>query len=147
MESPAAMSGREMVEAVVAGRLPQPPMLETLAIRLVEVGDGYAVCEAQPGPEHLNPSVVHGGYAMTMLDAAAGAAANTLRPAGGSIGTIETKVNFVKAIPGDAGLIRATGRVLSGGNRIVVSEAQLTDHDGTLLAVATSSLLISRPKA
>ena len=142
----AELSGREFVEAIVEGRLPQPPMLETLAIRIIVVGDGYAVLEGTPGPQHLHGGpVVHGGYALTMIDAAAGSAANTLRPAQGRIGTIETKVNLLKAITVDTGTVRATGRVVSAGRRIVVVEARLTAPDSDLLAFGTSTLMLTPP--
>jgi uncharacterized protein (TIGR00369 family) len=141
----APLSGRELVEAIVDGRVPQPPMLETLSIRIIEIGDQHAVLEGTPGPQHLNPGSVHGGYVLTMVDAAAGAAANTLRPAGGLIGTIETKVNMVRPIRADIGPIRATGRVISAGRRIVLCEAQVTDEDDGLLAHGTSTLMLTIP--
>ena len=42
------LSGREYVEAIVDGREPQPPMLETLSIRIIEVADGHVVHEGSP---------------------------------------------------------------------------------------------------
>ena len=80
-----------------------------------------------------------------MIDAAAGSAANTLRPAQGRIGTIETKVNLVKAITVDTGTIRAIGRVITAGRRIVVVEAHVTAPDGDLLAFGTSTLMLTPP--
>jgi uncharacterized protein (TIGR00369 family) len=141
-----ALSGRELIEAMVDGREPQPPMLHALSIRIIEVDDGYAVLEGNPGPHHLHGGgAVHGGYALTMIDGAAGAAANTLRPAEGLIGTIETKANLIKAITIDTGPIRATGRVVSAGRRVVVAEARLAALNGDLLAYGTSTLLLTQP--
>ena len=65
----------------------------------------------------------------TMIDNAAGGAANTLRPAGALIGTIETKANLVRPIMTDSGPVRATGQVISAGRRIIVSEARLVDAE------------------
>jgi uncharacterized protein (TIGR00369 family) len=138
----AALSGRELIDAIVAGRVPQPPMLQTLSIRIVEAGDKYAVLERTPGPRHLHSGpVVHGGYALPMIDGATGAAANTLRPPGGLIGTIETKVNLVRAITLETGPVRARGHGISAGRRIVLAEALLTDLNGELLAYGTSTLM------
>jgi uncharacterized protein (TIGR00369 family) len=143
----AAQSGRELVEAIVVGRVPQPPMLQTLAIRIIEVADGYAVLEGSPGMQHLHGGrAVHGGYAITMIDGAAGAAANTLRPAGGLIGTIETKVNLLEVITVDTGTVRATGRVVNASRRIVVAEARLAGANGELLAYGTSTLMLTPPR-
>ena len=143
----AALSGREYVEAIVDGREPQPPMLESLSIRIIEVADGYVVLEGRPGPHHLHGGgVVHGGYTLTMVDGAAGAAANTLRPAEGLIGTIETKVNLLKAITVDTGPVRATGRVVSASRRIVVAEAASRRAERGPPAFGTSTLMLTQPR-
>ena len=74
---------------------PHPPIAGTLSFWLTEIGDGVAVFEGEPGPHLLNPlGIVHGGWAMTLIDSAAGCAAHTLLPAGASYATIETKANF-----------------------------------------------------
>lgn len=43
------MSGREVLQAIVDGVLPQPPICETLSFRLTEVGDGFAAFEGDRG--------------------------------------------------------------------------------------------------
>ena len=56
-------------------RLPAPPIANTLTFRLVEVGDGFAAFEGDAGPHLLNPlGMVHGGWALTLIDSAAAAA-------------------------------------------------------------------------
>ena len=75
------MSGREHLQAMLDGRLPTPPIMKTLSFSLTEIGDGFAVFEGDTGPHLLNPlGIVHGGWAMTLIDSAAGCAAHTLRP-------------------------------------------------------------------
>ena len=64
------------------GTIPAPPIARTLGFWLVEVGDGTAVFEAETGPHLLNPlGGVHGGWALTLIDSAAGAP-GILAPAG-----------------------------------------------------------------
>jgi len=41
----AGMSGKEMLQAMINGRLPGPTMAKTLSFSLVEVGDGFAAFE------------------------------------------------------------------------------------------------------
>ena len=139
----AGLSGREMLEAMIEGRFPSPPMARTLDFLLAEVGDGVAVFEGVPGPHLLNPlGSVHGGWALTLIDSATGCALHTRLPAGVGYTTVETKVNMTRAIRADDGKVRCEGRVLSQGRQIATAEARLLSADGKLLAHGTSTLMI-----
>jgi uncharacterized protein (TIGR00369 family) len=139
----ATLSGRELLEGVVSGRLPMPTMGRTLTFRLVEVGEGTAVFEGEPGEHLFNPAgVVHGGWALALIDSATGCAAHTLLPAGVGYTTVETKVNFSRAIRADTGRVRCEGRVVSKGRQIISAEAVVRGPDGKLLAHGTSTLLV-----
>ncbi|MGA3089571.1 MAG: hypothetical protein ABSD75_13225 [Terriglobales bacterium] len=48
-EQIAGMSGKELLQAAIDGRLPQAAIATTLSHRLVEVGDGVAVSRATRG--------------------------------------------------------------------------------------------------
>lgn len=138
-----ALSGRELLEGMVAGRLPMPPMGHTLSFRLVAVGEGTAVFEGDPGEQLLNPmGIVHGGWVLTLIDSATGCAAHTLLPAGVGYTTVETKVNFARAIRADTPRVRCEGRVVSKGRQIISAEATVLASDGKLLAHGTSTLLV-----
>ncbi|MGA6986901.1 MAG: PaaI family thioesterase [Terriglobales bacterium] len=139
----AGMSGKEMLQAVIDGRLPQPTIAKTLSFWLVEIGDGFAAFEGEPGPHLLNPmGTVHGGWALTLIDSAAACACHSLLPPGSSYTTIETKANFSRAIKHDAGRLRVEGRVVSQGRRIMSSQAQLLAQDGRVLAHGTSTIMV-----
>ena len=85
----AGLSGLELLQAMIAGRLPAPAMGKTLGFRLVEVGPGTAIFEGEPGPHLLNPlGIVHGGWALTLIDSAAGCAVHATLPAGIGFTTI-----------------------------------------------------------
>lgn len=146
-EDVAALTGREILEAIVAGRLPQARITEGLSFRLVEVGDGTAVFEGDPGEHLLNPlGTVHGGWALTLIDSAAGCAAHSLLAAGVAYTTLETKVNFTRAIRPDSGRVRAEGRVVVRGRQILTAEARVVDRDQRILAHGTSTLLVLQPQ-
>ena len=92
-------SGLTYLQAMVEGRLPQPPIGATLGFRLVEVGKGHAVFEGEASEFVLNPlGVVHGGLALTLVDSATGCAVQTMLPDGVGYTTLETKANFVRPI-------------------------------------------------
>ena len=139
----AAMSGRELLQAIVDGRLPQAPISEAMSFWIVEVGEGFAAFAGEPGPHLLNPAgTVHGGWALTLIDSVAGCAGHSLLPAGAGYTTLETKGNFARPITKDTGRVRAEGKVISPGRQIITAEARVLGPDGRLLAHGTSTLLV-----
>ncbi|MBP7240675.1 PaaI family thioesterase [Amaricoccus sp.] len=139
----ATLSGRATLERMLAGELPAAPMWETLGLTLVEVGDGVAVFEGDPGPHLLNPlGTVHGGWALTLVDSATGCAAHTVLAPGQGYATVETKANFSRPITPATGRVRCAGRVVNTGRRVISAEATLADATGRILAHGTSTLLV-----
>src|ERR1700733_658084 len=142
-EDVSAMTGREMLQAMIEGKLPAPPIAQTLGFRLVEVGDGQCVFEGDTGTHLLNPlGGVHGGWALTLIDSATGCAAHTLLPAGVGYATVETKANFTRPIKHDTGRVRAEGRVIGRGRQIMSAEARVLDSTGRILSHGTSTLMV-----
>lgn len=145
-EQIAQLTGREVMDAVAAGTLPQAPMAQVLGFRLVDVGEGFVAFSGVPGNTILNPlGTVHGGFALTLIDSAAGCAAHTLLDRGVLYTTVETKVNFSRAIRADTGPVRAEGRVITRGRQIITADAKVLDGDGRVLAHGTSTLLVLGP--
>jgi len=137
------MTGREVLQAIIDGRLPQPPICEILSFRLTEVGDGFAAFEGEPGRHLLNPmGGVHGGWALTLIDSAGGCAGQSVLPAGSRYATVETKGNFARPIGADTGPVRAEARVVARGRQIISTEARVLSRDGKVLAHGTSTLLV-----
>jgi uncharacterized protein (TIGR00369 family) len=85
---------------------------------------------------------VHGGFTATMLDSCLGSAIHSTVPAGQGYTTVEVKVNFVRALTGRTGPVRAEGKVVNVGSRIATAEGRLTDGAGKLLAHGTTTCLI-----
>ena len=142
-EAIAGLSGKEILRGIIEGRLPHPPISQTLTFWLVEIGDGYAVFEGEPGDHLLNPmGTAHGGWAMTLIDSAAGCAGYSLMPAGAGFRTVETKVNLSRPITSETGRVRAEAHVVSQTRQIISTEARVTSHDGRVLAHGTSTLMV-----
>ena len=134
---------KEILEAIIDGRLPHPPISRTLAFWLVEIGDGFAAFEGEPGDHLLNPmGTAHGGWAMTLIDSAAGCAGYSMIPAGAGFRTVETKVNLSRPIIGETGRVRAEAHVVSQTRQIISTEARVTARDGRVLAHGTSTLMV-----
>jgi len=111
-EEIARLTGKEILQAIIAGRLPHPPISKTLTFWLVEIGDGFAAFEGEPGDHLLNPmGTAHGGWAMTLIDR-------------------------------DTGRVRAEARVVSQTRQIISTEARVNSQDGRVLAHGTSTLMV-----
>lgn len=124
----------------------RPGIGDALDVELLEVGEGFAACGGVIGPQAMNSyGVVHGGYIATLLDTACSVAVLTKLGPGFGYTTIELKVSYVRAIPGDIGRVRAEGTAINVGRRIGFSEAKLLDATGNLLATASSSVLVIAP--
>jgi uncharacterized protein (TIGR00369 family) len=140
------LSGLEALRAMIDGKLPGPPIASLMNMRLVEVGEGRAVFEADPGEEHYNPvGVVHGGFALTLLDSALGCAIHTTLPIGAIYGTIDVHARLVRAITKDTGTVRCEATVVNISRTLGTSEARLIDRAGNLLATGTTACAIRRP--
>lgn len=142
-----SLSGLEALRGMISGRFAPPSICETLNFGLVEVSEGFAAFEGTPTDKVLNPlGAVHGGWALTLIDSACGAAGHTMLPPGAGYGTLETKANMVRAIIPQTGKLRCEGRVLNAGRNIITCEAKLTGADGKLYAHGTSTCMIVRPE-
>lgn len=137
------LSGLALMQQMVAGELPPPPIAQTLGFRLVEATRGRAVFECEPAEFHYNPiGVVHAGLALTLMDSAMGLAFVTTldEPLGWT--TLEVKANFTRALTTETGLVRCVGTVVHPGRRVATTEARVEDSAGRLCAHGTSTILV-----
>lgn len=138
-----AMPGLEFLKLSLDRNFPQPEMARTMNFRLSAVDDGVAILDCTPGDRHLNHlGAVHGGWAMTALDAALGVAVQSTLPARRVFTTLETKVNMVRAIRPNLGSFRCEAHAVHVGKQTGTAEARLLGEDGTLFAHGSSTCLI-----
>lgn len=139
----AEMTGLEYLGAVSDGRLPCPPVWSLVGFQLTEVADDRVVFEMNPAEWHYNRfSMVQGGIACTVLDAAMACALQTGLPRGIHFTTLGMNVNYLRPISSTAGLMRCVGRVIQRGNRIVIVEAKMLDAGGVLYAYSVSTCML-----
>ena len=140
------LSGLEYLQKIVAGELPRPPISALLDFGLAELGEGRAVFTVEPAEYHYNPiGVVHGGLAATLLDSAMGCAVHSMLAAGVGYTTLEVKVNYVRPMTVETGLVRCEAKVIHMGGRTATAEGRVTDASGKLYAHATTTCIIFRP--
>ncbi len=139
----AALAGIEVMQGVLTGRLPAPPICRTIGFRLAEVGEGRVVFEGTPGFPHFNVlGGVHGGWFGILLDSCMGCAVHTRLPPGKGYSTLEYKVNLMRPAGSQSGLLRAIGETTHVGRRTGVAQGRLVDLDGRLYALGSTTCLI-----
>ena len=84
---------------------------------------------------------------MTLLDSALGCSVHTTLDKGDTYTTLEIKVNLVRPLTKDTGLIRAEGRILHRGRTLGTAEGEIKDAGGKLYAHATTTCMIFPAKS
>ena len=144
-EAARGLSGLEYLSKIVAGELPRPPISALMNFGLAELGEGRAVFTVEPAEYHYNPiGVVHGGLAATLLDSAMGCAIHSTLPAGAGYTTLEIKVNFVRPMTAETGIVRCEAQVIHIGGRTATAEGRVLDESGKLYAHGTTTCIIFR---
>ncbi len=135
--------GLKVLQTMLSGELPAPPMCRTLAFSMREVEDGRVVFSGMPSADHLNPlGTVHGGWTATVMDSALGCAVFSVIKPGEAYTTIEFKLNLVRPVLPGMGEVFCEGKIVHRGRTIATSEAWLRDKNGKLLAHGTETCAI-----
>jgi uncharacterized protein (TIGR00369 family) len=142
----ATLSGVDYLRAMADGKIPVPPIAETMGFdRIAEVEEGRVVFRLTPAEFHYNPiGSVHGGVYATILDSACGCAVQSLLPHGDFYTSVDLTVKFLRGMSKDTGPVDCVGTVTHIGRRTALAEARIVDANGKLYATATSSCLIIR---
>jgi uncharacterized protein (TIGR00369 family) len=139
----AAMSGRQHLEAMLAGELPPPPISELLRFRLTRVDDGAVEFVCTPDESMYNPiGGVHGGVMCTLLDSVIGCAVQTTLPAGTGYTSVEIKISYLRPLRADSGELTAVGRVVKPGRRVAFGDGEVRDGEGRLVATGSGTCLL-----
>ena len=119
----------ELFKRVEASFLRQG-MMKNLGASLLRVEPG--LCEVSlPHSERVSQQQgsFHGGAMGTLADIAGGYAALTAAPPDMEVTTVEYKINFLASFTG--GELRAIGRVVKAGKRIIVTTAEVMHIDAS----------------
>lgn len=137
------LSGLELLQAIIAGELPQPPVMDLVGIERLEAEEGQVKVYMPAQEFHYNPlGSVHGGILATLLDTATGCAVHSILPANTGYTSLDLNVKFIRPATIDSGELVVVGSVLSRGRTTALAEARMTGPSGKLIAHATSSCLI-----
>lgn len=122
-------------------------MMDTLGATLSSISAGEVVIEAPilPGSRQQQ-GFAHAALTFALGDSAAGYSALTLLPEDQEVMTAEIKVNLLA--PGAGDLLRATGRVIKPGRRLIVVSAEVhavTGRDEKLIALLQGTMIPVSP--
>ena len=118
-------------------------MMKTLGARIHKIEKGKVVIEAPLLPSTLQQQgYVHAGLTFSIGDSAAGYSALTLLPEDKEVMTAEIKINLLA--PADGELLRAEGRVVKHGKRLVVVTSEIhafKDGKKKLIAIMQGTMI------
>lgn len=140
------LRGLDILKGIQKRNRAYSPFVELLAMRVLAVEPGAVSISARPDRSHLNINgAVHGGYLVSLLDTAMGCACLSLLEAGEEYTTLELKTSFLRPLLQKQN-VRAEATVAKRGSRIVFAEAKVVAGNGDLIAHASCTCLVSRPK-
>ena len=133
---------KKMTERVTSSFESQS-MMKTLGARIHNVKKGKVIIEAPLLPSTLQQhGYVHAGLTFSIGDSSAGYSALTLLPYDQEVMTAEIKINLLA--PADGELLRAEGRVVKHGKRLVVVTSKihtLKDGKKKLIAIMQGTMI------
>jgi 1,4-dihydroxy-2-naphthoyl-CoA hydrolase len=118
------------------------PYVEFLGLRYTEASPDLVKAEMEVRPELCTkPDILHGGAVMSIADAMGGAATVLNLKPGTWTTTIESKTNFLAAVPlGETAY--AECRPIHRGRTTMVWETTIRRQDGKTAAVVTQTQLV-----
>ena len=133
----------DRMSAMIRGEAAPPPVAKLIGFRVTSIEPGRAIFELEAGPQHANPmGTLHGGVLCDIADAAMGVAYASTLGEDESFTTLELKINFLR--PFWSGKLFATARVVKAGKTIGLTECDVNDVEGRLVARAMSTCMTLR---
>jgi len=125
---------------MIRGEVAPAPVAGLVGFRILEVEPGRAVVELETGPQHANPmGTLHGGILCDLADAAMGIAYASTLGEGETFTTLELKINFFKPVWNAR--LRAEARIVKRGKTVGMTECDVVDEKGSLVARASSTCM------
>jgi acyl-CoA thioesterase len=114
-------------------------------MRLIEFTDQGSVMEMEIIPDHKNiRGNVHGGAISGLVDSSCGTSIGPMLEQEETVVTLDLRVQFFK--PVSSGLLTAQGRVLHNTNRHIITESEVRDREGDLVARGNTIHILVRSR-
>jgi uncharacterized protein (TIGR00369 family) len=133
----------ERFKAMIAGTEPLPAIALKLGFLVLDVQPGAVKVFFKATNEFANPQgTLHGGVLCDLSDLAMGMSFGSTLESEESFTTLEMKISFLKPVWNDE--LTAHGRVIKRGRNIGLTECEILDGRGSLVAKASSTCMVLR---
>jgi len=139
-----ATDGLGVLQSLIAGDLPAPPLAHFCGITPVEAKAGTTTW-TMPASEWLCAPVqgrLYGGAIAMLAGTAIDGTVQTTLPAGTAFAPVDLKVYFLRPVAPDGRDLVARGTVIHRGRSMAIGTSEVFDADGKKVAVATGSAVI-----
>jgi uncharacterized protein (TIGR00369 family) len=136
--------GLGVLQSLITGDLPAPPLVHLCGITPVEAKAGTTTW-TMPASEWLCAPVrgrLYGGAIAMLAGTAIDGTVQTTLPAGTAFGPVDLKVYFLRPVSPDGRDLVARGTVIHRGRSMAIGTSDVFDADGKKVAVATGSSVI-----
>src|SRR3972149_6811275 len=128
------------ISAYVEGNFP-PPFADKFGYELTTVEPGKVVIETDGDESHAHQwGPAFGGVIAALADATWGFVSLTTMEKGQTGGFLEMKINYLKAITKTR--LKAIGTMKKRGRTVALTECDVLDSDGGLVAYAVATIVI-----
>ena len=132
---------QQIIEDMIAGKIPPPPIAKLLNFKLIDYCDGCTTLEMDIDERYYNPmGSLHGGVMCDLADAAMGTSFFTTLEENEFYTTVDLRINFL--LPVKEGKIRAFAKIIKRGRRLGYMECEILNEQNNLVAKASSTCII-----
>ena len=133
----------EFKKAVFERTQNQIPYWNLLGLELLDLKKGWSRLKLSFSEKLANAGgIAHGGAVFSAADSAVGVALLGMTGSNESISTIEMKINYIRSF--NAGDIFVEAAIIHKGRNTALGEAQVTEGNGNLIAIATITYEVIR---
>jgi class 3 adenylate cyclase len=130
----------------IADRISGLPVLELLDTRFVDVEEGRLRWTTHTTPWLCSRSAEVSPGVVAILAFIGLGAAVTVAPAGHTVGIVEHSITFLGPVPADGRQLLSQGVVVHHAGDFLVSTVEVTDEDGTRVALGYQTCVLRQPR-
>jgi len=134
----------EALKASLIQALNSSPYYRLLGMEVLELGEGRSRLRIRVRKDHHNLyGILHGGVIASLLDSTCTIALASLLEVGETAVTVDQRINYISNI--SQGELYGEGRAIHRGRFTGVSQGEVRDQEGKLVAVGMATIFIIRP--